>query len=176
MKTIVEKKKATVEDYMKLPEGAPYELINGELVMSPSPLARHQRIQLAIASELYEIEKEKKFGEVFIAPFDVHLDDENVFQPDIFIMLKDNPVKVDDDDWVWGVPDLVIEILSPSNSYFDTQKKLRIYERFGVREYFIIDPEDKMVTAYSSEDGKYREQYREESLIKSKLLSIAIKF
>ncbi|HZX72774.1 MAG TPA: Uma2 family endonuclease [Cyclobacteriaceae bacterium] len=176
MNPVVIKQKATSKDYLNLPEGAPYQLINGELIMSPSPVSLHQRVLLKLVEELGAIIKKSNSGELFISPLDVYFDDENIFQPDIFFIAKDNPAQTDDHDWVRGIPDLIIEILSPSNAYYDTQKKMRVYEKYGVQEYFIVDPEDKMVTAYSIIEEKYKEQYREEGKIKSSLLHMEFQF
>jgi Uma2 family endonuclease len=176
MNPVVIKQKSTVKDYLNLPEGAPYQLINEELIMSPSHVSLHQRILLKIVGCFGDFIEKDNLGEWFISPLDVHFDEENIFQPDIFFISKDNPVQVADHDWVRGIPDLIIEILSPSNAYYDTQKKMRVYEKYGVTEYFIVDPEVKMVASYSIVAGKYKEQYREEGKIKSSLLQCEFQF
>src|SRR3990167_6401629 len=85
---VVEKKKYTYEDYLKTPDDKRYELINGELLMTPSPIPKHQLISGRLEFKLRGFVKENKFGEVFYAPCDVYLDDENVVQPDILFISK----------------------------------------------------------------------------------------
>src|SRR3989337_2491470 len=87
--TTTEKRKYTYEDYLKTPDDERYELIGGELLMTPSPVPRHQRISRKIEFMLEKFVTEKDLGEVFDAPCDVHLDNENVVQPDILFISKD---------------------------------------------------------------------------------------
>lgn len=176
MNPVVIKQKSTSRDYFNLPEGIPYQLINGQLIKSPSPVSLHQRTLLKLVEELGATIKKSNSGELFISTLDVYFEEENVFQPDIFFIAKDNTAHTDDHAWVRGVPDLIIEILSPSNAYYDMQKKMRVYEKYAVKEYFIVDPEDKMVTAYALVAGKYKEQYREEGKIQSSLLACEFQF
>jgi Uma2 family endonuclease len=93
---------------------------------------------------------EKNLGEIFFASFDVFLDDKtNVVQPDILFISKENNKIIDEEGTVHGVPDLIIEILSPGNKTHDTVKKKELYEKFGVKEYWIVDPETKKSIGYS---------------------------
>ena len=169
------KKNATKEDYMNLPEGAPYQLINGELIMSPAPKANHQRVLLKIATQITNFLDHNNIGIIMIAPMDVHLDEENIFQPDIlFISGNNQHCKVE--DWVYGAPDIIFEILSEFNSYYDTKTKFLIYEKYGVKEYFIIDPYDKEVICYKNENKKFKEIYKEAGIIQSEILGMQIRF
>jgi Uma2 family endonuclease len=170
METVLEKKKATVEDYMKLPEGAPFELIEGNLVQEPSPEYGHQRASMSLSSDMHQFVRKNNLGEVLAAPMDVYLDEKNVYQPDILFIAKENLSRIERNG-IHGAPDLVIEIISPSNSYKDFATKLHIYEKHGVREYFIVDPETKEVIAYRLSEGKFKEAYREEGVIISKILN-----
>ena len=77
------KKKYTYEDYVKLPEGAPYQLIGGELIMTPAPSPYHQKVLRNLSFALWQYVKEKELGEVFFAPIDVYFDKWNIIQPDI---------------------------------------------------------------------------------------------
>lgn len=83
METIVEKRKYTYEDYLKTPDDVRYELIEGELIMTPSPITRHQWISILLAAEILRYVLDNNPGKVFTSPFDVYLDNENVVQPDI---------------------------------------------------------------------------------------------
>ena len=134
------KKKYTVEDYMQLEEGAPFELINNDLIRSPSRLYIHQRVlfNLSVSIVLSNVENVEQ-GQWIYSPMDVKLDDGNVLQPDILYISNERKSALIKDR-VEGAPDLVIEILSPSNAYYDLRQKKDVYEKYGVREYIIIDP------------------------------------
>ena len=162
-----------VQDYLQLPEGAPYQLLNGKLIMSPAPNRNHQRLSGIIYRLLANWCIEKQVGEVYFAPFDVYLNSENVVQPDIafFAMAR---LSVLSDRGAEAAPDLIVELLSPSNAYYDLRYKLDLYERFGVKEYFIVDPEDNMVVAYRLQNGRFGEQYREKNIIRSEVLGTTI--
>jgi len=122
-----------------------------------------------LSSEMHQFVNAQDLGEVLVAPMDVYLDEENVFQPDILFIAKEN-FSLIEKDGIHGPPDIVIEILSPSNAYLDVSAKLRIYEKCGVKEYFIVDPSSKDVTRYSLVKGKYHEGSREVGVIISKVL------
>src|SRR5438105_296318 len=94
----------------------------------------------------------------------------SIFQPDILFVSKENLSRIERDG-IHGTPDLVIEILSPSNAYNDFATKLHIYEKYGVSEYFIVDPETREVIAYRLSAGKFKEAYREQGIIISKILN-----
>ncbi|HEY2584097.1 MAG TPA: Uma2 family endonuclease [Mucilaginibacter sp.] len=155
MLTVEKKKKYTVEDYMLLEEGAPFQLINYDLIMSPSPLPIHQQIlfELSEIIVLYNIKIGRK-GQWMYAAMDVKFDEGNVLQPDILYIKEDRKAELIKDR-VEGAPDLVIEILSPSNAYYDLRQKKDIYEKYGVKEYIIIDPIAKNADLYVLKDGAY---------------------
>ncbi len=152
---IAEKKKYTEKDYQLLEEGAPFQLINGDLVMSPSPTPYHQllsgRLFYLIQSHL---EKINSGGICLYAPMDVRLDEENVFQPDLLYIAEERKEELMIDR-ISGAPDLVVEILSPSTAYYDLKQKKGFYERFGVKEYLIIDPGAKDVEVYNLINEEY---------------------
>jgi Uma2 family endonuclease len=135
-----DKKKYTVADYEMLEEGVPFQLINYDLIMSPSPSLIHQEILFEISEAiiLFGIEHGRK-GRWYYAPTDVHFDDGNVLQPDILFISNERIAEIVADK-ITGAPDLIIEILSPSNAYYDLRQKKDIYEKYGVKEYIIIDP------------------------------------
>ena len=140
--------KLTAQDYLSLPEdGHRYQLIEGELYMSPSPTFWHQEFlgRLYVALRMFALHQ--NLGTVCMAPLDVHLDDENVFQPDVIYIAK-NRENIIRDKGIFGAPDLCVEVLSPSSQKHDTLTKRAIYARNGVREYWIVDPDSKTVTVY----------------------------
>jgi Uma2 family endonuclease len=154
MLTVEKKKKYTVDDYLMLEEGAPFQLINYDLIMSPSPIPLHQVISRKIVQVMSNFLDDKNDnGFLVYAPMDVKLDEGNVLQPDILYIVEERRGIVK--DRVEGAPDLVVEILSPSNAYYDLRQKKDIYEKYGVKEYIIIDPIAENADLYALKDGVY---------------------
>src|SRR3990167_1134525 len=145
---IIEKKRYTYDDYLKTSDDRRYELIEGELYMTPSPITNHQRISRKIEFLLEKFVTENDLGEVFYAPYDVYLDDENVVQPDIMFISKGRS-KIIGEKNLQGAPDLVVEILSESTAYRDLIQKKKLYAKFGVKEYWIVVPEEKTIDIYN---------------------------
>jgi len=168
---IPQKEVYTYEDYAKLPEGAPYQLIGGKLVRTPAPSTRHQDILKKILARLYSFE-ERGLGKAFCAPIDVYFEETETYQPDIIFISKER-LEIIEEERIKGAPDLVVEILSPSSAYYDLKKKLKVYEKHGVKEYWILDPEDKSVVVYENREGKFRliHEVMERGRIRSTVLS-----
>ncbi|MCF6149712.1 MAG: Uma2 family endonuclease [Candidatus Kuenenia sp.] len=155
MTSVIEKKKYTYEDYVKISEDKRYELIDGELLMTPSPITRHQRISRKIEFMLEKFIVENNLGEVFDAPYDVYLDETNVVQPDILFVSKDR-LNIIGEKNIQGAPDLVIEIVSENSAYRDIVLKKGLYARFGVKEYWIVIPETEEIEIYILEENHYQ--------------------
>lgn len=138
----------TASEYSHMPEGPPYyQLVEGGLEMSPAPVPYHQRILINL-THLFETYLERRpIGVLYIAPFDVFLNDVNVFQPDLAFISKAN-ASILTDKGAEGAPDLVVEILSPKTAHLDRGPKRKIYARTGVKEFWIIDPERKQIHIY----------------------------
>jgi Uma2 family endonuclease len=167
----------SMETYKMLPEGTLVELIDNVVYDSPSPVYGHQSISKIILHKLIEEVEYKGKGEVFHAPFDVYLDEiANAVQPDLIVVLKDNLKIIDRCGHIHGVPDLLIEILSKSNKKHHLIRKKKLYERFGVTEYWIIDPETKQTIGFELKDGHYTSVGGGTGLIKSNLLQLSIVF
>lgn len=147
--TIDKTKEWTVDDYLLLGEmKTPCQLINGELVMSPAPTPLHQRI----ARKIFKILDSANLpGEIFFSPIDLYVNSRNVFQPDL-VYLSNKDILTE--RGIEGPPDLVVEIISPSNSYTDRNQKKDSYLKFGIREYWIIDPGNETIEIYTPEGGK----------------------
>jgi len=160
-----------------LPEGTLAELIDNRLFMSPSPIGKHQRLITRLTIQLGNFIDSEKLGEIFVAPFDVYLDETaNSVQPDIIFVATRNISIVNDDDVIHGVPDLIIEVLSPGNPEHDTVTKKNLYERFGVKEYWIADPATKSTIGYQLEKGSYKKLNSEKGKIDSILLGHSFQF
>jgi Uma2 family endonuclease len=149
------KTRLTADEYFALPETSePMELLDGELVVSPTPTMDHQRIVLSLALMLSQ--KAVEFGvEVVISPMDVMLDDSNVVQTDILRLAPNSRCSLYNQR-LSGPPELVVEILSPSTSRRDKRQKFRLYERHGIAEYWIIDPTNQFVELWHLVDGSYQ--------------------
>lgn len=133
------------------------EIIKGKIMeMSPAPTRFHQRISMKLTIEFAKV-FDNHACQLYAAPFDVRFPDENgkiktVVQPDLCVIC--DPNKLDDKGCI-GAPDLVVEILSPSNSKHEMKDKYELYQEQGVKEYWIVSPQDKTIFIYVLENGKY---------------------
>ena len=144
----------TYRDYFDLPESDDrYELIDGELCMTPPPVPEHQ----GFLGELYVIVRafvrENKLGRVYFAPIGVVLSEGNVFQPDLILVSNERLDIIGRN--IMGAPDLVVEVLSPSTERFDRTVKREQYARFGVREYWVADIIGRTVEVNVSSGDKF---------------------
>ncbi len=178
MGTIIESPPRTiVEVYEMLPEGTLAELIDNQIYMSPAPLFIHQKTIQSIFKELDKVVEEKGKGSIIVAPFDIKLDNtQNSVQPDIIVILKSNSNQISADGRYTGVPDLLIEVLSPSNKEYDLIKKKDLYERFGVQEYWVVDPDTKLALGFALNNKSYNRISEEIGKIRSPLLSAEFEF
>ena len=144
----------TYRDYLLLPEGDRRELIEGDFYVVPAPKFRHQIISRNLGMLLWEFVRGKTLGQVVSAPTDVVLSRESVVQPDILFVSNERRGIITEDN-VSGAPDLVVEILSPSTAERDRELKRTLYARYGVREYWIVDPEDSSVEVMALEDAGF---------------------
>jgi Uma2 family endonuclease len=167
---LTEEQLYTVQDYEGLGEGAPYQLIGGELIMTPSPSFFHQSIQYKLANVLGPFAERNKLGIVVGAPLDVFFGVEDVYQPDLIFIRREKTKNLTKDK-LRVVPDLVIEILSPATAYYDFTRKKEIYCASGVTEYWIVDPEAETIEVMV----KHGEIYQTEQLLhKSQILESAM--
>ena len=143
--TTIVKPRLAYEDYASLPDDERYELIDGELMPMPSPKEIHQAICGAIFMSVCMFVNAMMMGRTYFAPFDVILSDFNVVQPDI-IFVSNARSRIITEDNIRDAPDLVVEILSPSTADYDRTTKRDLYERYGVPEYWLVDPYAKTIT------------------------------
>ncbi len=166
--------KFTVRDYMNLDESEErrYELIEGELYMVPSATPFHQTIAFTLAKMLDEYVQERGLGRVFVAPLDVVLSNEDVLQPDVIYVSKEREGIIGEQN-IQGAPDLVIEVLSPSTAARDRTIKRARYLRYGVREYWIVDPQTRSVEVMKAGQTEFETQrvYPEGTAATSPLLT-----
>jgi Uma2 family endonuclease len=143
----------TYEEYARLPVpseagGTRFEVIEGELYVTPAPGMRHQEIVTHLVSLLHAFARSKELGKVFVSPFDVLFGEGDYMEPDILFVSRDR-VGMVSERGVEGVPDLVVEVLSPSTRGRDRGIKLERYRHFGVAEYWIIDPDRRTVETWN---------------------------
>ena len=161
----------TYEDYLQTPEDKRYELIEGDLLMVPSPNTYHQEVSRNLEFILWSFIRQNDLGHIFDAPMDVVLMGEDVVQPDILFISKERSsiIKVSNID---GAPDLVIEITSPSSRERDRTIKRKLYARSGVTEYWLIDSEARTVEVMSATDTGFEtvRVYHSKETLESPLL------
>ena len=148
-------KRWTYEDYYKLNDDQRYEIIDGELLlMAPGPDTWHQ----GWVGELYTIlrshVKSAKLGKVLLSPVDVVLDPENTVQPDL-VFVSEGHLSIIQKRAIFGSPDLVVELISPSSIRKDRYVKQALYARFGIKEYWLGDPATKSLQILALKDGSY---------------------
>jgi len=149
-------KEWTYEEYLKLSDDKRYEIIEGRLTVAPAPRPKHQRVSRNLEFALWNYVRSKDLGEVFYAPIDVVLGEKFVLQPDIVFVSKEREEIIDEERAIFGSPDLVVEVVSPSTLGRDTLEKKEVYEKFGVREFWLVYPEMKCTEVLVlNEEGKY---------------------
>ena len=147
------KLKFTYEDYAKTPDDERWELIDGELLMAPSPREAHQSVQVDLGAPMHLYVRENDLGKVYFAPFDVVLSDTDIVQPDLLFVSKDR-LHIITADNVQGPPDLVVEIRSESTARRDWTVKRELYALHGVKEYWIVDSDATTVSVLLLEEGE----------------------
>jgi Uma2 family endonuclease len=148
-------RKMTYEDLRALPEDLlRHELIDGEHIVSPAPSVKHQRVAFNVALIIANWVRPRGFGEVFMAPLDVRFSRFDVVEPDVLYVSAANAKRLL--EWcVDGAPDLVVEVVSPSSRRLDMERKLRLYEAYGVEEYWLAYPEIDTLEVYRrAADGR----------------------
>ncbi len=166
-------RKYTVQDYIDLPEdGNRYELIDGELTMAPSPDYFHQKSSHQLDRLIGNYLDANPIGEIFTAPFDVYLGTLNAVQPDLVYISNENRSVLR--SRIHGTPDLVIEILSPSNAQLDLGRKRQIYQEHRVREIWYIYPQARKIAVERLDDtgSGYgpKQEYTEDSILTTPLM------
>ena len=135
-------------------DGKRYELIDGEVFVTPSPSIRHQRIVMILGSSMHVHAEAGGFGKVYSAPLDVVFGEKTALQPDL-LFVSSARLGIIGPEYVLGAPDLVVEILSPYRIPYDRVTKFEQYAKHGVGEYWIIDPVAETVDVYRLAGSRY---------------------
>lgn len=153
----------TVEELLRLPEDEfhRHELIGGQHFVTPSPVPRHQRIALDLGLELASRIRRPGLGEVYPAPIDVVLSPTDLVVPDLVVVLEERRAIIGEKR-IEGAPDLIVEITSPSTKQSDLELKLALYERAGVREYWVVLTEENAVLRHVREGKRFAAPTRHE--------------
>lgn len=144
-----DKKRYTYRDYLELGDEGRYEIIEGDLYLTPSPGFKHQNVVRKLARLLADWVESRDLGVVITAPFDVVLQEETILQPDILYLARENYHRLTD-SCLKGPPDLVVEVISPASARQDRIKKSRLYQQHGVKEYWLVEPEAATVEIFTN--------------------------
>ena len=167
--------KTALDVFRLLPEGTLCEVIDNILYMSPAPKYTHQRLVLLLAKKLSNHTETFSSGEVFISPVDVYFEDlSSAVQPDLIYVSNENMGIMHEDGYIYGAPDLVIEVLSIDRKR-DLVIKKSLYERAGVKEYF-VDPVTRKMQLFALESNSYKLVYDETGLFQSPMLQLQFSF
>ncbi len=147
--------KFTYDDLQIIPpDRNRYEIVDGELLVTPSPNTLHQRIVGNIFAELRQHVRKHRLGEVFVAPYDVLFTRMTALEPDVLFVSRARLERIGE-KYVAGAPDLVVEILSEFTAQVDRDVKPKQYARYGVTEYWLVDPEEKTIEVFRLKEGAY---------------------
>ena len=169
-------RKMTVQEFreMDFPENDPfiYELVDGILMKKQAPSPPHQHAVVSISHAFKSLTLEKNNGFSYVSPIDVYFDNYNNTQPDVIFILKERDFIIDPQQGIVGAPDLIVEVLSPNNAKSDKVTKKALYLKFGVKEYWIVDPIYKSVLIYVLNNDQYdlKQELIEDGKIESLIL------
>lgn len=173
METVISNTKVSVSTFREMlfddDDNYYYEIINGEMIQKSAPTPMHQRICRRLVIILDRFITEKKSGEVFQSPIDVYLDEYNKSQPDL-VYVSNEKKAIITKDGIIGVPDLIIEIISPTSFTRDRIEKKNLYERLGVSEFWLVDPQNGAMEIYTIKNNLY-ELYSAATLLEGELKS-----
>lgn len=151
----ITQERVTAEEFFKLPEtNKRVELLDGEIITQMPPIDIHQKLLGLLYQLLLRLVPS---GELRFSPLPIHLDDENVPEPELFwVSGAESRCKLGDDNQWHGAPDLIVEVLSKSTARYDKDYKFKLYEKHGVREYWIVDPNNQYIEVFSLEKNKFK--------------------
>ena len=168
--------KTAIDVFRMLPEGTLCDVINNVLYMAEPRTYIHQYVVQKIGCALLSYVETLKSGEVIFVPLDVYLEDFlSAVQPVVLYFSNENRTILKDDGYLHGAPDLLVEVLSKDEKREKVYKK-NLYERSGVKEYFIVNPINRMVSAYALNNSVYQLTYEEEGRFASSLLDFTFRF
>jgi len=149
------KTRMTATEFLQLPEtNLPRQLLNGEVIEMNAPELPHQDV-VGNTFVLFKLKAKELGGKAYVAPVDVYFDERNMPQPDVIWLAPNTQCEMIGTQRLSGAPDLIAEVLSPSTAHVDRKGKLRLYEKHGVREYWLVDPRDQLVEVWQHQNGHF---------------------
>jgi Uma2 family endonuclease len=146
----------TAAEFLDLPESMQKtELIDGEIIMTPAPELFHQEL---VGQTYILLRQLGKNGKAYLSPTDVYLDDTHVVQPDVLWVAENGACVSVEGKYLRGAPDLVVEVFSPGSIRYDKITKFKLYEQFGVREYWMIHPSEQYIEVYVLDVNRFVQQ------------------
>lgn len=155
MESMLHPPRTALELFKILPEGTRCQLIDDHIIMSPSPIWKHQDIVRTILTSISNYLNANPIGKV-LGDVDIYINEKNVYRPDIFFVAEEQMDILGDDGYIHGVPYLVIEVLSPGTPTYDKTKKKEIYAAYGVKEYWLVDPQTLQCTGFVNEGTSFK--------------------
>lgn len=160
----------TYEDLCETPDDFNrYEIIGGELIVTPAPVPRHQRVLARLFFRFSTFVNARDLGEIIPAPCDVKLDKHDIVEPDLIFIARER-LHIIGDKYIDGAPDLLVEVLSPSTRRRDRTRKAELYATAGVREYWLADPETRTLAVFTLIDSRFERVAPEGSIVRSLVL------
>lgn len=158
METVIANTKVSVTEFRKMlfddDDNYYYEIIDGETIRKSAPTPMHQRICRRLIIILDNYINQRKSGEIFQSPIDVFLDEYNKPQPDLVFVSTEKKAIITNDG-IMGIPDLIVEIISPTSVIRDRIEKKNLYERMSVQEFWIVDPQYEAIEMYALQNSRY---------------------
>jgi Uma2 family endonuclease len=171
METVISNTKVSVREFREMlfddDDNYYYEIINGEMIQKSAPTPLHQRISRKLLVILDRFIAEKKLGEIFQSPIDVFLDEYNKPQPDL-VFVSNEKKSIITNDGIIGIPDVIVEIISPTSVIRDRIEKKNLYERMGVKEFWLVDPQYAAIEIYTLQNNRY-ELYSAATILEGEL-------
>ena len=149
------KTRMTAKEFLQLPEtNLPLQLLDGEVIEMNAPTLPHQDV-VGNTFVLFKLKARELGGKAYIAPVDVYFDELNMPQPDVMWLASDSKCQMIGVERLSGAPDLIAEVLSPTTAHIDRKKKFRLYEKYGVREYWLVEPRDQLIEVFQLQVGRF---------------------
>jgi Uma2 family endonuclease len=160
----------TYDDLVDFPDdGRRYEILSGGLLVSPAPVPEHQELLIRLASLFFAFVRRHDLGKVYTAPLNIRLSNHDVVQPDLLFIAREREEIITATS-IDGVPDLVVEILSPGTRGIDGGRKATLYAAAGVREYWLVDPRARSITIATPTNGRFEPVARVDGIARSTIL------
>lgn len=160
----------TYEDLAQTPDdGNRYEIIDGELIVNPAPVPKHQQVSYRLSRLFGDVVDARGLGTVYYAPLDVRLSPYDIVQPDLVFIAEERSAIIGP-TFIDGAPDLLVEILSPSSRARDDLRKARLYAASGVRDYWLVDLETPSITVHALNGHRYEPVPAEAGRVRSLVL------